>query len=203
MALALAIFVATLVLVIWQPRGLGIGWSATAGALVGLATGAVSLADVPVVWGIVWNPTLTFVAIIIICAILDEAGFFHWAAMHVARWGGGQGRRLFTLIIVLGAGISALFANDGTALTLTPIVFGMIHALGFSPRAAFALAMATGFIADTASMPLVVSNLVNIVIADYFGITFARYALIMVPITVVSVVASLIVLRVFFRRDIP
>ena len=32
--LALAIFVATLVLVIWQPRGLGIGWSALARAAV-------------------------------------------------------------------------------------------------------------------------------------------------------------------------
>src|SRR5690625_3162681 len=137
------------------------------------------------------------------CAILDQAGFFQWSAMHVARWGGGNGQRLFTLIIVLGAGISALFANDGTALTLTPIVFGMVHALGVSPRAAFALVMATGFIADTASMPLVVSNLVNIVIAEYFGISFARYALIMVPVTIISVVTSLIVLRWFFRRDIP
>ena len=32
--LALLIFLATLVLVIWQPRGLGIGWSAVAGAVL-------------------------------------------------------------------------------------------------------------------------------------------------------------------------
>ena len=44
--LAFAIFVVTLVLVIWQPKGLGIGWSAMGGALVALALGVVQLSDV-------------------------------------------------------------------------------------------------------------------------------------------------------------
>ena len=43
MILALIVFVATLVFVIWQPRGLEIGWSASAGAVVALATGSVTL----------------------------------------------------------------------------------------------------------------------------------------------------------------
>lgn len=63
MLLAIAIFVATITLVIWQPRGLGIGWSAIGGALVALATGVISLADIPVVWDIIWNATGAFVAV--------------------------------------------------------------------------------------------------------------------------------------------
>ena len=131
MIAALCIFVATLVLVIWQPRGLGIGWSASAGALAALALGVVHLADVPVVWGIVWNATATFVALIVISLLLDEAGFFELAALHVARWGRGRGARLFGLTVLLGAAVSALFANDGAALILTPIVMSMLLALGF------------------------------------------------------------------------
>ena len=203
MLTAVLIFVFTLVLVLWQPRGLGIGWSASLGAALALLLGVVSVADIAVVWGIVWNATAAFVAIIIISLLLDEAGFFEWAALHVARWGGGSGMRLFALFVLLGAAVSALFANDGAALILTPIVMALLLALGFSPAATLAFVMAAGFIADTASLPLVVSNLVNIVSADFFNIGFGTYAAVMVPVNLVSVLASLAVLVLYFRRHIP
>ena len=203
MLAAVLIFAFTLVLVIWQPRGLGIGWIASLGALVALLAGVVQLADIPVVWNIVWNATTTFVAVIIISLVLDEAGFFEWAALHFARWGGGRGSRLFALIVLLGAAVAALFANDGAALILTPIVMAMLVALGFSAATTLAFVMAAGFIADTASLPLVVSNLVNIVSADFFGIGFNDYAAVMVPVNLASVAASLVVLFLFFRRDLP
>ena len=203
MLAAVAIFVFTIVLVIWQPRGLGVGWSASLGALLALIFGVVQPGDVPVVWAIIWNATGTFVALIIISLLLDEAGFFAWAALHVARWGRGRGKRLFAYMVLLGALVSALFANDGAALILTPIVVAMLLALRFSPAATLAFVMGAGFIADTASLPLVVSNLVNIVSADYFKIGFNQYAAVMVPVNLVSVAATLGMLLWYFRRDIP
>lgn len=203
MTIALVLFVVTLIMVIWQPRGLGIGWSALAGAVVALCLGVVHLSDIPVVWHIVWNATATFIAVIIISLLLDEAGFFEWAALHVARWGGGRGRYLFALIVLLGAAVSALFANDGAALILTPIVMAMLVALGFGPAATLAFVMAAGFIADMASLPLVVSNLVNIVSADFFRIGFNAYAAVMVPVTLVAVAATLLALLLYFRRHVP
>ena len=203
MIVAFLIFAVTITLVIWQPKGLQIGWSAMGGAAAALLLGVVTLADIPVVWDIVWNATATFVAIIIISLLLDEAGFFEWAALHVGRWGGGHGRRLFVLFVLLGAAVSAVFANDGAALILTPIVIAMLLALGYGPKATLAFVMAAGFIADAGSLPLVVSNLVNIVSADFFDIGFDRYAAVMAPVNLASIVATLIVLFVVFGRDIP
>ncbi|AZO82497.1 arsenic transporter [Pseudomonas sp. QLc11A] len=203
MLTAFSIFLLTMVLVIWQPKGLGVGWSASLGAVLALLAGVVTLHDIPLVWAIVWNATATFISLIIISLLLDEAGFFQWAALHVARWAKGDGRRLFVFTILLGAGVSALFANDGAALILTPIVVSILLALRFSPASTLAFVMAAGFIADTASLPLVVSNLVNIVSADYFDLGFSEYAAIMVPVNFVAVATTLVVLYWFFRRDIP
>lgn len=203
MIIATSIFLVTLLLVIIQPKGLQIGTSAILGALCALLMGVVSFSDVLIVTDIVWDATLAFIGIIILSMVLDEIGFFEWCAIKMAKLSKGNGHLMFVYALLLGSFVSALFANDGAALILTPILLAKMRILKLNAKTILAFLLAGGFISDSASLPFVFSNLTNIVTANYFDIGFVQYLSNMLVPYIVSTVVSIIVLWVILRKDIP
>ncbi|MCG3670449.1 arsenic transporter [Aliarcobacter butzleri] len=203
MIIPICIFLVTLFLIITQPKGLQIGTTAILGAIIALILGVVSINDVLDVTNIVWDATLAFIGIIILSLVLDEIGFFEWCALKMAKFSKGSGIRMFVYSILLGSFVSALFANDGAALILTPILLAKMRVLQLSTKTIIAFLLAGGFISDSASLPFVFSNLTNIVTANYFNIGFMDYFLNMIVPFIVSVIASIVFLWLILRKDIP
>jgi arsenical pump membrane protein len=189
--IAILIFVATLLLVNFKPRRIPIGYSALIGGVLTLILGISNIHDVVLVFDIVWDATFTFVAIIIMTLILDEAGFFDYIASKILRLGNRLGKA-FVLLLLLDAVVSALFANDGAALVMTPIATSIISRSRIDERSKIVFMLGIGFVADTASLPFIISNLVNIIDATYFNISFLLYAEYMIFPFIISVIVSVV-----------
>jgi arsenical pump membrane protein len=200
---ALAVFALTLILMIKRPRGLKLGYAAGIGAGASLLLGTVSLGEAAHSFVDIWDAALAFIGILALSVTLDAMGFFKWAALRVVKLAGGSGLRLYFYVTLLTAAVSIFFANDSAVLILTPIVLEIVSKLKINAKGQMAYLFSAGLIADTAAMPLITSNPINILSADFFKYSFVDHLVFMGPIALATIASSLLLLYVFFRKKIP
>jgi arsenical pump membrane protein len=200
---AIAVFVVTLFLMIKRPLGLRLSYAAGIGAVASLLLGTVSLGQAATSFLTIWDAALAFLGIVALSVVLDAIGFFKWAALRVVKLAGGSGLRLYVYVTLLTAAVSILFANDSAVLILIPIVLEIVTCLNIDTRGKLAYLFSTGLIADTAAMPLITSNPINILSADFFKYTFVDHLIFMGPIAIATITSSLLIVYLFFRREIP
>jgi arsenical pump membrane protein len=186
-----------------RPRGIRLGYAAAIGAAASLLLGTVTLGQAAQSFLDIWDAALAFIGIVALSVTLDALGFFKWAALRVVELAGGSGIRLYFYVSLLTAAVSILFANDSAVLILTPIVLEIVTQLKIDDKGRLAYLFSAGLIADTAAMPLITSNPINIVSADYFQYTFLDHLIFMAPIAIATITSSMLIVYLFFHKKIP
>lgn len=145
-------------------------------------------------------PILGFLlTITIVAELADAAGVFDAAAVTATRRGGGSVRRLWLLVVVLATACTVLLSLDTTAVLLTPVVIAVARSLGLPP---WPFALATVWLANTASLLLPVSNLTNLLLIDQLHWSVATYVARMWLPALVSIVVTVVILGLLLRRSL-
>ena len=165
-----------------------------------IVTGVLPGPDALAVVERVWPILLFVVAITVVTELAAEAELFRIVAERAARWGLGRSWLLW-LFVVLIAVVSTVFLSlDTTAVLLTPVVVLLARHVGLPP---LPFALATVWLANTASLLLPVSNLTNLLAQHALGgISPFAFAALMAAPALVAILVPVAVLLVISRREL-
>jgi arsenical pump membrane protein len=181
------------------------GAAGALGGLLTLAVGAVSLEQFTNTARFLFAPVVTIVSLMALTLIAEQTGLFRVLASQIALRAAGDGHKLFTYIFLIGTATGTVFTNDAAVLIFTPLVWRLIEDVRqdeWSEANKVPFYFAVLYVANLVGA-LLISNPINIVVANLFSISFAEYARWMVLPAIASMLVTYLGLRIYFRRDLP
>lgn len=196
-------FVATLIFILWRPRGINEAIPATIGAIFVLISGSVSLTDLGIITETISGAAITIMATIVMAIVLESFGFFNWVAEKLAAKAKGSGVRLFWYVNLLCFLMTLFFNNDGSILITTPILVMLLNNMGLKNHQKIPYLLSGGLIATASSAPIGVSNIVNLIALKIVDMDlYLHTAMMFVPATLgLLLLVWLLFLR--FKKSIP
>jgi arsenical pump membrane protein len=193
-------------LVLARPRvamGLRLGPSAAAaaGVIVLLALRVLSGADLQQGFYLLWRPLVTLVSIMLNTSAALRLGILDYFAYRIEPPPGRPVATVFRSFFILSVVTATVLNNDAAVLVLTPLVVRIIRRC-YPDRADLVVPFSFVVFCAAGVAPLVISNPMNLIVAEYAGIGFNEYALRMVPIAAAGWIATYALLRLLFRREI-
>ncbi|MET1014353.1 MAG: arsenic transporter [Paenisporosarcina sp.] len=198
-----AIFALTTLCILWRPQGINEAIPAISGAILLFIAGIVPLHDIVYIFKLVSGPSITIISTIIMCIVLESIGVFRWAALNVVKRAKGSGIRLFWSIMLLCFLMTVFFNNDGSILITTPIILHIVQIIRIKTHQKLPYLFAGVFIATSASLPIGVSNIANLIGLKMVGLTLVSYTnLVFVP-SMIGIATLSLLLYMLFRKEIP
>ncbi|MFD1356330.1 arsenic transporter [Fictibacillus halophilus] len=178
------VFLMTMLVIFWRPKGINEAWPAAIGACIILITGIVTQADVLEILHKIGGASITIISTIVMAVILESFGFFHWSASRLAILSQGSGYRLYWYIQLLCFLMTLLFNNDGSILITTPILILLLKNFRLKPHQQIPYLLTGALTATASSTPIGVSNIVNLISLKIVDMTLYMYtAMMIVPAT--------------------
>jgi len=174
-----------------RPRRLPESVVAVVGALVLVTVGAIGLDSADRAIRAV-APTVGFLAALLLIAEgCRRDGLFEAIGGFMARRSGGDPRRLLALVFGVACAVTIVLGLDATVVLLTPIVLVTARRRRMEAKASI---YACAHLANSASLLLPVSNLTNLLAFRASGLSFTRFAALMILPTLAAVAIEWIVL---------
>ncbi|MDC4223584.1 MAG: anion transporter [Candidatus Manganitrophus sp.] len=178
----------------------GVPLDMPAGTLVGavlmVATGVLSLQEAYI--AIDWNTLLLLLGMMLVVAYLAMGGFFGWVASFLARFSLSP-FRLLVWVVLLSGFLSAIFVNDTICLLFTPILLVLLRSLRLNPIP-YLIALATA--SNIGGQMSIMGNPQNMFIGNHSEISFARFFLLLSPITLIGLVLNVAVIAFIYRKEL-
>ncbi|GLP69493.1 arsenic transport integral membrane protein ArsB [Streptomyces sp. TUS-ST3] len=188
-----------LVWAVLRPSGLPEAVVAVPAAGLAVVTGAISPEHA---WAEAerLGPVVGFLAAVLVLAhFCDVEGLFQACGAWLARRAAGSPGRLLTGVFGLASAITAVLSLDATVVLLTPVVLVTASRMGARAKPHV---YACAHLSNTASLLLPVSNLTNLLAFEASGVSFTRFALLMVLPWLAAIAVEYVVFRRFFAADL-
>lgn len=181
------IALAVIGLMLVRPRGISEAYWACGGAVLLIATRLISLRAAAHAIREGRDVYLFLAGMMILAELARENGVFEWLADVAARHAKQSSWRLFALIYLVGAVVTAFLSNDATAVVLTPSVLAVVRKAKVEPKPYL---LACAFVANAASFILPISNPANLVVFDGHVPALAAWLKVFALPSLASVVAT-------------
>jgi arsenical pump membrane protein len=142
---------------------------------------------------------LFLIGMMLISELARQHGLFDWVSAAAVNHSRGSSVRLFTLVYLLGVGVTVFMSNDATAVVLTPAILPAIRKAKVDPMPCL---FACVLIANAASFVLPISNPANLVVFHSGMPPLGRWLSWLGLPSIVSIASTYAVLRIYFRKTL-
>src|SRR5918995_340043 len=146
-----------------------------------------------------FNTIGLLLGMMVIVAILGETGVFYWVGIKAGKLSKGSLWKLMLLLSTFTAIASMFIDNVTTILLMIPVTLSIVRILKVPP---IPFILSQALVSNIGGAATLIGDPPNILIGSAANIEFNSFLIYMGPTVAIVFVASLLLLKFFFRKDL-